>query len=99
MARKFKEIVEIKAEIAALKAVKPRIPPSSSFGDDNIAQIDAQLDVLENRMSEDDIYGTFDPENNPDSSQHALDGALDALRWMEGEEGESPSSGWAAITK
>lgn len=73
---------EVKKEIEALKAVRPKIVPRSIFGDDNLAMLDAQVNVLEDDMDDDDIYDRYD---HADVSEHVLEGAIDARRWINGE--------------
>jgi len=82
-----KNIDEIQAEIAALKACKFYIPPRTMFGDNNCRKVDLQIQFLEG-----DIDVTADEFNyfNPDE-QSAI---LEAKDWMEGQIDDSPSSGW-----
>lgn len=90
---------EIKKEIEALKAVRPNVRPYSMFGDDNLAAFDAQVEVLEQDMDDDEVSDRFDcsgiPENVMSSAFHALD-------WINGEEdfdGGSLAEGWSPIKK
>lgn len=88
---------QIDAEVAALVAVKPKVRETNAFGDDNHAAIDAQLAVLRERMSHDDVYDAYGDEDSEEFDQHTLDAALSAHDWMVGtlaaDEG-SPSEGW-----
>ena len=91
----------VKAEIAALTAQRPHVP-NSAFGDDNQAAIKAQIDVLKEALSEQQIYERYDvPEQGEDDlsegAQHTLDAALDALWWIVGSEPQAPSTGWKPI--
>lgn len=79
MAQKTQE--EIKKEIEALKAIRPKVRPHSMFGDDNLAMLDAQVDVLENDLDSNDIYDKYD---HADVSQYVLEGALEADNWKDG---------------
>lgn len=88
---------EIRQEIEKLRELKPRVPERSFFGDSNHEQIDAQLDVLENGLEEDDIYNTYEDDED-ESSQNLVSAALDARAWLDGEEGP-PSKGWEGIAK
>lgn len=72
---------DIKDEIEALKAVRPKVKPHSIFGDDNLAMLDAQVDVLENNLDPDDIYDKYD---HTDASEYVLEGALEANNWRDG---------------
>lgn len=89
----------IKAEIIALKTIKPKVVKQSHFGDDHHAAIEAQIAVLENGYSEDDIYDEWGGDNQ----SHERNSALEALAWMEGdptgilEEFKPPSEGWKSL--
>ena len=74
---------QTKKEIEALKAVRPKVRPTSIFGDDNLGSVDAQIDVLENDMDDDDIYDVYDRTS---SSEYILEAALAARQWMDDEE-------------
>jgi len=68
---------EIKKQIEALKAVRPKIVPKSAFGDDNLARLDAQVAVLEGLMDDDDIWDRWDDED-------IISISLDARQWLDG---------------
>ena len=77
-------------EIEGLEALKPRIIPRTGFGDDNIAAVDAQIEVLQSRMDEEQIHDRWP---NVGDESHVLGSALDALGWMEdSSEREHPES-------
>jgi hypothetical protein len=84
---------QIKAEIAALHELKPKLPRISGFGDDNHAAIDAQIAVLTERMTRDQVRERF-PENGCDK----LFMALIASDWAHGEllgtDDTPPSQDW-----
>ncbi len=94
---------QIATEVARLKAVQPRVPAYSLFGDDNHAAIDAQIKVLEEAMSEDEIHDAFgEGAVEREFSQNTLDCALMTHDWMQGQLAEdegSPAFGWEAIAK
>ena len=73
---------EIKKEVEALKAIRPKVKPYSIFGDDNLANLDAQVNVLENNLDPDDIYEQYD---HADASEYVLEGALEADNWRSGD--------------
>ena len=75
-----KQIVE---EIKALKTVRPNVRSTTMFGDDNLAALDAQIDVLENYLDEDEIYDKYDCTQY---SEYILDGAICARQWIDDEE-------------
>jgi hypothetical protein len=74
---------QIAAEAKELREIMPRVRHYSSFGDDNHRTIEAQLDVLENDLSEDTIYDRFSED---DDAEDLANCAMDARRWMDGEE-------------
>ena len=47
---------EITRQIEGLKKMKTTIPERSHFGDENWAQIDAQLDILEDKAELDSFF-------------------------------------------
>lgn len=98
MKRPTQEIIT--QEIERLKEVKPRLPFRNFFGESVHDAVEAQIRVLDRMMSEDAIYSRYEPDEDedPEGSRNELDAALDARRWLDGEE-ESPSSGWAELVK
>ena len=94
---------QIAAEIARLKAVHARVPTHSYFGDDNRAAIDAQIRVLQEGMSVDDVHDAFgELTAEGDFSHNTLDCALTAHDWLHGEltdEELSPAAGWEEIAR
>lgn len=94
---------QIATEIARLKAVQPLVPTHSFFGDDNRAAIDAQIKVLEDSMSLNDVHDAYGEDTvEREFSQSTLDAALTAHDWMQGQLGpdeDSPAFGWEAIAK
>jgi len=68
---------EIEKQIEALKTVRPKIVPKSTFGEDNLERLDAQVAVLEKLMDDEDIWDRWDDED-------IISHALDARRWLEG---------------
>ena len=85
---------QITAEITKLKEMKPRVRHFSGFGDDHHAAIDAQVRVLEQGLSEDDVYTEFE-----DGAENVLDAACTAAQWLAGEELdiETPSEEWECL--
>lgn len=74
---------QITKEIGALKTVRPNVRPRSAFGDDNLAQLDAQIEVLENNWDDDDIYDNFD---RCAIQEYILEAALAVRQWINDEE-------------
>jgi hypothetical protein len=92
---------QIAAEIARLRAVQPRVPRYSFFGDDNREAIDAQIRVLEDALSRDDVHARFGM-CSLEFNENILEGALMAHDWMTGElasDESSPAAGWEAIAR
>lgn len=85
---------EIAVEIDALRRVKPKVRAINAFGEDNHETIDAQLSVLRERMSMNEIYDTWGDEDAEEFAQHLLDAAIAAFDWMTGMGTDVPSEGW-----
>ncbi|MGE0333193.1 MAG: hypothetical protein AB7P37_21140 [Ramlibacter sp.] len=83
---------QVADEIAKLREIKPRVRRYTAFGDDNHALIDAQIDVLECRFSNDDVHNMY-----PIGTM-LLDNAIDAVDFLEGN-GESlcDKDGWGGL--
>ncbi len=96
--------VKIASEILELTQLKPLIRSRSAFGDDNRANLQAEIDVLSDLslQNEDAIYDRFQPTNedgSPDDSGE-LDAALGALRWLKGEGGDPTlSESWRPLVR
>jgi hypothetical protein len=92
-----------KAEAEKLRAGKSRVPHYSVFGDDNWEAINTQIEVLESDLDEETIFDRSRADEHDDAEDkwplHARDSALDARRWMDFEERESPSAGWADLAE
>jgi len=78
---------QIEAEIKALEACKTYIPRNTAFGDNNHRNLDLQIEELR-----DGIDDTADEWN--DYSEREQSAIMEARCWKEGDEDESPSSGW-----
>jgi hypothetical protein len=74
---------EINKTIEQLREIKPKVRHKSLFGDDNRAAIGAQIEVLENNLSED---GIFDRWPSPDDDISIREAALTAREWLDGKE-------------
>lgn len=94
---------QIATEVARLKAVHSRVPTHSFFGDDNRAAIDAQIRVLQERMSIDDVHDSFgELTEDGEYSHNTLDCALTAHDWLHGSlaaDEASPAAGWEGIAR
>lgn len=85
---------QINAEITKLKTMKPNVKKNSMFGDDHHKAIDAQVEVLTQRMSDDQMYSTYDRSGVQES---VLNAARDACDWLNGYREEVPSEEWADL--
>lgn len=90
---------EIKAEIARLTEMKPRVRGADVFGGDNRAKMAAMIVVLEEGMDEDAIYERWGDDDDPDVNMDLISCARDAREWMAGEKNELPSEGWEALVQ
>jgi hypothetical protein len=87
---------EIQAEIEGLKALRPRLKPTTAFGDSNLDALDAQVRVLEEDMTHDEIWDEW-PEL--DGDMHVRSSAEEARQWLEGElETETLVETWEGVT-
>ena len=74
---------QITKEIELLKTVRPNVRPMSMFGDDNLGSVDAQIQVLDEYLDDDEIYDRFDVAS---SSEYILEAALAARQWIDDKE-------------
>jgi hypothetical protein len=80
---------EVQAEIERLEAIKSRLRSHNECGDDNVAAIDAQLEVLKEGFDEITVFSRY----GSDEEHHTLDKAHEAQQWME-YGGPLPSRYW-----
>lgn len=78
------------AMVAALRKQKETAPEFTFFGDNNHEGIDAQIAVIEEEWSEDEVWNRY-PDDEDD--QHTRDMALDAVGWLNGEKEDEDLSG------
>lgn len=91
---------QINTEITTLREMKPNVREYTAFGDSNHDAIEAQVDVLREHMSTDDVYDRFGEdafEDEDEFCQSDLDAALSAQQWLCGESEEAPSAGWSSL--
>lgn len=72
---------QIVIEVETLKRIKPFVRHFTQFHDDNWSSIDAQVWVLEERATQDDVYNQY-PEDEDENERGA---ALEAAAWLTGE--------------
>ncbi len=89
-------------EMEKLQKIRPKVPQCSGFGDDHHAGIDAQINVIDGEMNDDQIYGEYGDGDNPEGSSEkprsVLECALDCRRWIDGED-KAPSESWKEIAR
>ena len=93
---------QIDAEVAKLKEMKPHVRRFGGFGSDNHKAIEAQIDVLENDLTETQFLNKYFDEDDID----IYDSASDAFQWKmgverdtEGDDGYAPPSyEWEFLT-
>lgn len=91
---------QIAEQIAKLKEIKPTVRRRSSFGDDHHEAIDGQVRVLEKGMTEDQIYNYFEPPGDEEQGRNVLDAALEARRWLDGEQDSpDPVASWQELVR
>lgn len=89
---------QITREIGLLKELRGSVRQYNFFGESNWLQIDAQIDVLEKRMTSDEVHDAYE---GLDETGYLLSAALSAMDWMDGSlsDDERPSEGWRAVVE
>ncbi len=87
---------EIRAEIAALQAIKPKVLQRSMFGDDHHAAIDGQIEVLKDHLTEDQVEDIVESEERPSNVRDAM---LQACEWANSERGKSIAEEWKELVR
>ena len=89
---------EIQEEIKKLTELKSKVRRYTAFGDDNHVAIGTQIDVLVDRLSEDEIYRIAEEDG---WSQRERDSALEAAVWLSGEQEQlaDDPEGWLSIVR
>jgi hypothetical protein len=92
----------IRDEIAKLRQLKKQVPSHTAFGDSNTEAIDAQIEVLEEDLDEDEIYARS--QNDDDDvegawSDRIRDMAIEVRNWLDGQSDEPPSKGWEQLVE
>lgn len=85
----MRTLEEVRAEVKSLQEIKPKVIQTTFFGDDNHAAIDAQIEVLERRLSENTIFDKWD-------NDYLRDAALEARAWLDSEV-ESLTDSWKSL--
>lgn len=88
---------EIQEQVTWLKTNKRKIVQINAFEEDNWAKIDAEIKVLENALSEDEVIDLRESEEWTDGQ---YDSAMSALAWRdEGDSEAKPSANWSGLVK
>lgn len=92
---------QIVQEIKKLQSVRDKVPPCTAFGDDNRASIDAQIDVLQENLIEDEVWKRWGTAEDGEDLGQEFHEAQRAFWWMRGENGETerPSKAWEELVR
>lgn len=82
--------MEIDEELAVLKGLANEIPAQSAQGEDNHDAINAQIRVIEDDMSFEDMIVAYDDD------EFILSAAIDARRWLKDDD-EPVSETWLEL--
>lgn len=94
---KHRTQAEIDEQIKWLRENRSKIRKVNGFGDDNHAAIAAQIEVLEDGLSEDDVD---DNHSSGDWADHEHDNAREVVNWRDyGGDESKPSEAWAALVR
>ncbi len=91
-----KTLKQILAEIETLSDMKESVRRFSAFGDDNKAAIEAQILVLQENLSFEDIDVHAEAEEWRD---YVKDCADEARQWMDGEPEAQLSGNWKGLVQ
>ena len=86
---------ELDEEISLLAKLRGIIPARSWFGADNHAAIDAQIRVLRERLSREDVEEIWDRDG---VNLYVFCSVLDAADWLNGDE-FAPSEEWLGMVE
>ena len=88
---------EIEAEVQKLRDLKPRVRPTTIFGDSNTAAIQAQITALEERWPESLAYATYEDGETWELPREG-ELVIDAIHWANSDDGiDAPSLGWQPL--
>jgi hypothetical protein len=87
---------QIEEEVERLKSMKTRVIHYTITGEDNHAAMEAQIEVLQKRMTQEDVDLAFgDPFDDEESNIYA--NAQQAYNWMVEDDESLPSFKWAEL--
>ncbi len=87
MARNIRSAAELQAQTHELSNLRTALPRISEHGDPLHLALDAQLQVLRTKLTEQDIYRIF-------ADDYVLEAAMTARRWLNDEDEPSPAETW-----
>lgn len=94
---------EIDEQIKWLEENKRKIQRRNVFGEDNWAKLDAELTVLKEQLTEEDVWDRSAGEGEEDDSKEwdfvTGEAARDAAMWLAGDTDDSPSENWSVLVK
>lgn len=76
---------EINEMISQIEKQKENVPEFSMFGDNNWEVFNAGIDVLQHDISDDEIYDTYDE----DEDSEIINYALSVRAWLDGADNTS----------
>ena len=86
---------EVDEQVKKLKAIRPKVKPTTYFGDSNLDELDAQVKVLEKDMDSDEVWDEWPREEADMEIRMSAD---DAVSWRDGEsEVEDLAKDWPLI--
>ena len=92
---------QIGEQINRLKAVRKKLPRLNAFGENIHDKIEAEITVLEERLTEDDCWDRTAEEGSDDDSKEwewcVGESARDAAMWLAGDTEDEPAQGWEDI--
>lgn len=83
-------VEEVQQEIASLRDLSGRVASTTAFGDSNDDAIDAQIRVLDEKLTFEQVVDEYE------DVAYTLSSALDAYRWLN-EDDEPVSTGWREL--
>lgn len=83
---------EIKGQVELLESYLKKVPEFNDFDDDNYGAIRAQIEVLTERMEDNElIYEEFG------NNEYITKSALKAAEWLKDRSEDKPSDDWASM--
>lgn len=87
MARNIRSAAELHAQTSELSNLRTALPRINEHGDPLHTALDAQLQVLRAKLTEQDIYRIFEDE-------FVLEAAMNVRRWLNDDAEPSPVDVW-----